>query len=61
MAGLKRLEAPPMEWLTNSIVGEASRLGLTEAEMTELSTLVLARQVHMEVGHVRSFSPDYTN
>lgn len=45
-----------MEWLTNSNVGEASRLGLTDAEMTEARALDLARQVHMEAGHVRSFS-----
>jgi hypothetical protein len=45
-----------MEWLTKSNVGEALRRGLAEAEMTEASTLDLARQVHMEVGHVRSFS-----
>ena len=56
MAGRQRLAAPPMEWLTNSNVGEASRLGLTEAEMTEANALDRPRQVHMEVGHVRGFS-----
>ena len=52
----QRLAAPPMEWLTNSIVGEASRRGLAEAEMTEAEGLGPDRQVHMDVGHVRGFS-----